>query len=432
MSKSFEKQLHHWTHMIDEAMEDKSKTPLALHSGMTFDDFEEVIDPGLKHGLGLKIFDKLDDALSSYDIEEFYPGKDSTFCFEVGTRGEMEDDCCGPYDTGRKFYIPTGLEDEEIIDDIEKCLSDNGFEIRWKVDYKKDAWPEEDLKYEMESIPCKDIYDDGIRCYPDSELPVDAHVILRGQVFVTDPEKAEAACLGSSSNVTEDEDGEMDESEADYKYLDCAKHAHPELVKKYPGRSVTWYSKMARILQKRAEAIKRVDDWCADPTSDRYKALLDAAKHRFDAEEQKLLKMPVRKLPSKPSIKKMLATEDVDDLTCSPDFDPMWMRKDMYLARTNGFYTKSKTAADGSPERWWTISEDPSSDGFSRKSPSWKVTPAGKQKIFDYLRFKSSREDFEKGEALFQELVDPANGLAEMFREKSMDPKTQVVVPETT
>lgn len=74
--------------------------------------------------------------------------------------------------------------------------------------------------------------------------------------------------------------------------------------------------------------------------------------------------------------------------------------------------------------RWWTISEDPSTVGFSRKSPSWKVTPAGKQKIFDYLRYKSSREDFEKGEALFQELVDPANGLAELFREKSMDPKT--------
>lgn len=111
-----------------------------------------------------------------------------------------------------------------------------------------------------------------------------------------------------------------------------------------------------------------------------------------------------------------------------PDFDPNWINNDMYIAWTDDYYRRSKTDVWGRPTLWWVVSDDPSSIEFSRKSPSWKVTTrAGKLKVFNYLKSKSSRDDFEKGEAVFKELTDPAKGLTTLFRQRSMDPRTRVV-----
>ena len=72
-------QIDRRAHMLDEAMDDKGKAPLAFRGGMTFDEFEEVVDP--KHEREEAFFEKLGRELTTlkadFSVKAKLTGRDT-------------------------------------------------------------------------------------------------------------------------------------------------------------------------------------------------------------------------------------------------------------------------------------------------------------------------------------------------------------------
>lgn len=133
-------------------MDDKGKAPPAFRGGITFDEFEEVVDP--KHEREEAFFEKLGRELTTlkadFSVKAKLTGRD-TIMIEAPLKTERQDAGVGYHDFGSATCWddrPPGhcadLEDRRIFDKLEKALDDRGLGVKRSYDYKNEDLPKVD------------------------------------------------------------------------------------------------------------------------------------------------------------------------------------------------------------------------------------------------------------------------------------------------